>query len=131
MFFDDDYDYLQHLKEPSGPSELIPTSAFSAPSERNDKEETLVISVRLYSNLSVREKVELGASEESTIFKSRQLLGARNGVSSEENNDKPHPHLHLLRVCAYVHHERAGRLSPGSSCQKQQPVTGLELLIDR
>ncbi|XP_017517398.3 protein LTV1 homolog isoform X1 [Manis javanica] len=44
VFFDDDYDYLQHLKEPSGPSELIPTSAFSAPSERNDKEETLVIS---------------------------------------------------------------------------------------
>ncbi|XP_074165744.1 protein LTV1 homolog [Sminthopsis crassicaudata] len=25
VFFDDDYDYLQHLKEPSGPSELIPS----------------------------------------------------------------------------------------------------------
>lgn len=23
VFFDDDYDYLQHLKEPSGPSELL------------------------------------------------------------------------------------------------------------
>ncbi|KAK2503880.1 hypothetical protein MC885_015332, partial [Smutsia gigantea] len=44
VFFDDDYDYLQHLKEPSGPSELIPTSAFSAPSRENDKEETLVLS---------------------------------------------------------------------------------------
>uniref|UniRef100_I3MK00 Protein LTV1 homolog n=1 Tax=Ictidomys tridecemlineatus TaxID=43179 RepID=I3MK00_ICTTR len=28
VFFDDDYDYLQHLKEPSGPSELIPASTF-------------------------------------------------------------------------------------------------------
>ncbi|XP_029452384.1 protein LTV1 homolog [Rhinatrema bivittatum] len=26
VFFDDDYDYLQHLKEASGPSELIPAS---------------------------------------------------------------------------------------------------------
>lgn len=26
VFFDDDYDYLQHLKEPSGPAELIPSS---------------------------------------------------------------------------------------------------------
>lgn len=24
VFFDDDYDYLQHLKEASGPSELVP-----------------------------------------------------------------------------------------------------------
>ncbi|XP_055483706.1 protein LTV1 homolog [Psammomys obesus] len=29
VFFDDDYDYLQHLKEPSGPAELIPSTAFS------------------------------------------------------------------------------------------------------
>ncbi|XP_021511453.1 protein LTV1 homolog [Meriones unguiculatus] len=29
VFFDDDYDYLQHLKEPSGPGELIPSTAFS------------------------------------------------------------------------------------------------------
>ncbi|XP_040821291.1 protein LTV1 homolog isoform X1 [Ochotona curzoniae] len=43
VFFDDDYDYLQHLKEPSGPSELIPTSAWSAHSRREEKEETLVI----------------------------------------------------------------------------------------
>lgn len=25
VFFDDDYDYLQHLKEASGPSELVPS----------------------------------------------------------------------------------------------------------
>lgn len=25
VFFDDDYDYLQHLKEASGPSELVAT----------------------------------------------------------------------------------------------------------
>ncbi|XP_042556880.1 protein LTV1 homolog [Dipodomys spectabilis] len=42
VFFDDDYDYLQHLKEPSGPSELIP-SAFGTYSSRDEKEETLVI----------------------------------------------------------------------------------------
>ncbi|XP_022359336.1 protein LTV1 homolog isoform X1 [Enhydra lutris kenyoni] len=44
VFFDDDYDYLQHLKEPSGPSELIPISTSSAPERRDEKEETLVIS---------------------------------------------------------------------------------------
>ncbi|XP_008588237.1 PREDICTED: protein LTV1 homolog isoform X2 [Galeopterus variegatus] len=43
VFFDDDYDYLQHLKEPSGPSELIPSSTFSAPNRRDEKEETSVI----------------------------------------------------------------------------------------
>ncbi|XP_006891743.1 PREDICTED: protein LTV1 homolog [Elephantulus edwardii] len=42
VFFDDDYDYLQHLKEPSGPSELIPASSFSAHSRREDAEETLI-----------------------------------------------------------------------------------------
>ncbi|XP_047413012.1 protein LTV1 homolog [Sciurus carolinensis] len=41
VFFDDDYDYLQHLKEPSGPSELIPTSTFHY--SRDEKEETSVI----------------------------------------------------------------------------------------
>lgn len=64
VFFDDDYDYLQHLKEPSGPSELIPSSAFSAHNRREEKEESLVIPVRLFSNLSV------GVGEE-IIFKSR------------------------------------------------------------
>ncbi|XP_027996769.2 protein LTV1 homolog [Eptesicus fuscus] len=44
VFFDDDYDYLQHLKEPSGPSELIPTSTVSVPNRRNENEETSVIS---------------------------------------------------------------------------------------
>uniref|UniRef100_A0A8C9QAE6 Protein LTV1 homolog n=1 Tax=Spermophilus dauricus TaxID=99837 RepID=A0A8C9QAE6_SPEDA len=39
VFFDDDYDYLQHLKEPSGPSELIPASTTS----KDEKEETSVI----------------------------------------------------------------------------------------
>lgn len=52
VFFDDDYDYLQHLKEPYGPSELIPTSTFSALSGGDGKEETSVTSVRLSSNLS-------------------------------------------------------------------------------
>uniref|UniRef100_G3SNS0 Protein LTV1 homolog n=1 Tax=Loxodonta africana TaxID=9785 RepID=G3SNS0_LOXAF len=42
VFFDDDYDYLQHLKEPSGSSELIPSS-FSAHNRRDEKEEALVI----------------------------------------------------------------------------------------
>ncbi|KAM5166999.1 protein LTV1 homolog [Callospermophilus lateralis] len=41
VFFDDDYDYLQHLKEPSGPSELIPASTFH--SSKDEKEETSVI----------------------------------------------------------------------------------------
>ncbi|KAM9666256.1 protein LTV1 homolog [Trichechus inunguis] len=43
VFFDDDYDYLQHLKEPSGPLELIPTSSFSAYNRKDEKEEILVI----------------------------------------------------------------------------------------
>ncbi|XP_074043852.1 protein LTV1 homolog isoform X2 [Macrotis lagotis] len=38
VFFDDDYDYLQHLKEPSGPSELIP-SCFQS----DGQEQTLLI----------------------------------------------------------------------------------------
>ncbi|XP_012579228.1 PREDICTED: protein LTV1 homolog [Condylura cristata] len=42
VFFDDDYDYLQHLREPSGPSELIPSTS-SASSKRDEKEETLII----------------------------------------------------------------------------------------
>ncbi|XP_051020192.1 protein LTV1 homolog [Acomys russatus] len=37
VFFDDDYDYLQHLKEPSGPAELVPSTAFSTHS-CDDKE---------------------------------------------------------------------------------------------
>uniref|UniRef100_A0A8C6CNV5 Protein LTV1 homolog n=1 Tax=Moschus moschiferus TaxID=68415 RepID=A0A8C6CNV5_MOSMO len=41
VFFDDDYDYLQHLKEPSGPSELIPTSACGAPYRADGREEPL------------------------------------------------------------------------------------------
>lgn len=44
VFFDDDYDYLQHLKEPSGPSELIPTSTVSVPNRKDEDEGTSVIS---------------------------------------------------------------------------------------
>lgn len=44
VFFDDNYDYLQHLKEPSGPSELIPTSTISVPNRRSENEETSIIS---------------------------------------------------------------------------------------
>lgn len=54
VFFDDDYDYLQHLKEPSGPSELIPTSTFSVPNREDENKDT---SVRLFNNLSLRENV--------------------------------------------------------------------------
>lgn len=43
VFFDDDYDYLQHLKEPSGPAELIPSTSFGAYSGRDEQEETSVI----------------------------------------------------------------------------------------
>ncbi|XP_002714903.1 protein LTV1 homolog [Oryctolagus cuniculus] len=43
VFFDDDYDYLQHLKEASGLSELIPTSTLRTHNRRDEKEETLVI----------------------------------------------------------------------------------------
>ncbi|XP_046958460.1 protein LTV1 homolog isoform X1 [Lynx rufus] len=43
VFFDDGYDYLQHLKEPSGPSELVLTSAFSAPNRRDEKGGSLEI----------------------------------------------------------------------------------------
>ncbi|XP_066229176.1 protein LTV1 homolog [Saccopteryx leptura] len=44
VFFDDDYDYLQHLREPSGPSELIPASTNSVPNSRNENEETSITS---------------------------------------------------------------------------------------
>lgn len=44
VFFDDDYDYLQHLKEPSGPSELIPTSTGSILNRRNENEDPPIIS---------------------------------------------------------------------------------------
>ncbi|XP_008828034.1 protein LTV1 homolog [Nannospalax galili] len=43
VFFDDDYDYLQHLKEPSGPAELIPSTSFSVYNSRDEQEETSVI----------------------------------------------------------------------------------------
>uniref|UniRef100_A0A8C2VLT0 Protein LTV1 homolog n=1 Tax=Chinchilla lanigera TaxID=34839 RepID=A0A8C2VLT0_CHILA len=43
VFFDDDYDYLQHLKEASGPSELIPTPSSSVSGGRDEKEEPSVI----------------------------------------------------------------------------------------
>ncbi|XP_037698492.1 protein LTV1 homolog isoform X2 [Choloepus didactylus] len=43
VFFDDDYDYLQHLKEPAGPAELIPTDGFAAHSRRNEEEDASVI----------------------------------------------------------------------------------------
>uniref|UniRef100_A0A8C5L7X2 Protein LTV1 homolog n=1 Tax=Jaculus jaculus TaxID=51337 RepID=A0A8C5L7X2_JACJA len=42
VFFDDNYDYLQHLKEPSGPSELIPASTASLLDRVDEKEETLI-----------------------------------------------------------------------------------------
>ncbi|XP_028914473.1 protein LTV1 homolog isoform X2 [Ornithorhynchus anatinus] len=41
VFFDDDYDYLQHLKEASGPSELVPSQAFSLQDRNDELEETL------------------------------------------------------------------------------------------
>lgn len=37
VFYDDDYDYLQHLKEASGLSELV--AAAPSPSNRHDDEE--------------------------------------------------------------------------------------------
>ncbi|XP_053447263.1 protein LTV1 homolog [Nycticebus coucang] len=55
VFFDDDYDYLQHLKEPSGPSELIPSSTFSAHSRRDEKEETLSTGIKLPSSVFASE----------------------------------------------------------------------------
>ncbi|XP_036727749.1 protein LTV1 homolog [Balaenoptera musculus] len=44
VFFDDDYDYLQHLREPSGPSELVPTDTCGAPYREDEKEEALATS---------------------------------------------------------------------------------------
>ncbi|KAL1770406.1 LTV1-like [Sigmodon hispidus] len=41
VFFDDDYDYLQHLKEPSGPAELIPSTTFSTYSSEEKAEISL------------------------------------------------------------------------------------------
>lgn len=55
VFFDDDYDYLQHLKEPSGPSELIPSSTFSAHNRREEKEETLSTGIKLPSSVFASE----------------------------------------------------------------------------
>lgn len=42
-FFDDNYDYLQHLKEPSGPSTFVPKNGLSTRNRRGEKEETSVI----------------------------------------------------------------------------------------
>lgn len=50
VFFDDDYDYLQHLKETTGPSELIPSSTFSVPNRRDENEETSVSPGRFFNN---------------------------------------------------------------------------------
>ncbi|ERE84986.1 putative protein LTV1 like protein [Cricetulus griseus] len=54
VFFDDDYDYLQHLKEPSGPAELIPSTAFSTNSN-DEKEETLSTGIKLPSSVFASE----------------------------------------------------------------------------
>ncbi|XP_057617970.1 protein LTV1 homolog [Chionomys nivalis] len=40
VFFDDDYDYLQHLKEPTGPAELIPSTTSFRLYNSNEREET-------------------------------------------------------------------------------------------
>lgn len=45
VFFDDDYDYLQHLKEPAGPAELIPSSTSFRLYNSNEREETPECSV--------------------------------------------------------------------------------------
>ncbi|KAF5923327.1 hypothetical protein HPG69_006493 [Diceros bicornis minor] len=42
-FLDDNYDCPQHLKEPSGPSTLIPKNTLSVRNRRGEKEETSVI----------------------------------------------------------------------------------------
>ncbi|XP_030051376.1 protein LTV1 homolog [Microcaecilia unicolor] len=42
VFFDDDYDYLQHLKEALGPSELVPATAPHQQSPSVDAEEEIV-----------------------------------------------------------------------------------------
>lgn len=51
VFFDDDYDYLQHLKEPSGPAELIPSTAFST-HYSDEREETSLCSVSFLGSLN-------------------------------------------------------------------------------
>ncbi|XP_060044666.1 protein LTV1 homolog isoform X2 [Erinaceus europaeus] len=55
VFFDDDYDYLQHLRETSGPSELIPTSALRVSDTRDEKEETLSTGIQLPSSVFATE----------------------------------------------------------------------------
>lgn len=55
VFFDDDYDYLQHLKETSGPSELIPSSTFSVPNRRDENEETSTTGIKLPSSVFASE----------------------------------------------------------------------------
>lgn len=48
VFFDDDYDYLQHLKEPCGTSELVaagPSYSDSGSSDFRDEEENKVETV--------------------------------------------------------------------------------------
>ncbi|XP_028635053.1 protein LTV1 homolog isoform X1 [Grammomys surdaster] len=57
VFFDDDYDYLQHLKEPSGPAELIPSSTFTVGSFE-EKEDTSV-----FSNTGIKLPSSVFASE--------------------------------------------------------------------
>lgn len=54
MFFDDDYDYLQHLKEPSGPAELIPSTAFGTYSS-DEKEEASSTGIKLPSSVFASE----------------------------------------------------------------------------
>lgn len=54
VFFDDDYDYLQHLKEPSGPAELIPSTAFGTYSS-DEKEEASSTGIKLPSSVFASE----------------------------------------------------------------------------
>nr|XP_045015571.1 protein LTV1 homolog [Jaculus jaculus] len=42
VFFDDNYDYLQHLKEPSAPAELVPASTAGPPARAQEEEATLL-----------------------------------------------------------------------------------------
>ncbi|XP_023567973.1 protein LTV1 homolog [Octodon degus] len=58
VFFDDDYDYLQHLKETSGPSELIPTlgpHAYSSRDEEDDASVTPSTGIKLPSSVFASE----------------------------------------------------------------------------
>ncbi|CAO2628426.1 Protein LTV1 homolog [Lemmus lemmus] len=83
VFFDDDYDYLQHLKEPAGPAELIPSTTSFRLYNRNEREESPECSVCkdsiLYTGIKLPSSVFASEFEEDVglLNKAAPVSGPR------------------------------------------------------